>query len=108
MSTVTAMYIFSGYRDSIKESLSESDINFNFSGGGEIDSAERISHIARLFDKGFVFPKKQFPGVLEYEVLEKFGRVIAGINEAENDYGNSYYLARLTGMVMRWIMLGKV
>ena len=107
MSKLTAMYIFAGYRDYLKKSESGDDINFNFSCGGEVDAADRISGIAELFDKGFAFPKSHFPGVLEYEVLEAFGAEIAKTNESENDLGDGNYLSCLTVMVMRWIVQGK-
>lgn len=107
MSKVTAMYIFSGYRDYIKNEEAETDINFNFSGGGEIESAVRISQISELFDEGFVLQKAKAPGVLEYEVLEIFGEVIAEENKKENHHDDSYYLSLLTVMVMRWIKAGE-
>lgn len=107
MSKVTAMYIFSGYRDFIKKQMAEDDINFNFGGGGEIDAAVRISDISKLFDKSSVLPRSNFPGLLEYEVLEEFGEVIAEMNKEENYHDNDYYLHVLTDMVMRWITQGE-
>lgn len=75
--TITAMYLFAGYRDAIMNHPGEQDINAAFSGGGEDSSAVKLAEVAALYHATEQSNWRDGPGVWLYDVVEEAGRAIA-------------------------------
>ena len=75
--TITAMYLFAGYRDTVMKNPNEQSINEDFSGGGEDSCARLLAEVATAFHATEQDPHRDGPGVWLYDVAEEVGRNIA-------------------------------
>ncbi|MBG6246677.1 hypothetical protein CS369_21740 (plasmid) [Candidatus Symbiopectobacterium sp. 'North America'] len=92
MCSVTAMYIFAGYRDAIAE-LEEEDMNAAriavewISGAGELEVAQRFKSVEKMIDGAIdaILLNEGSAGIWEYEVAERIGRYLVKHAQKEEE-----------------------
>lgn len=106
--SITALYMFSGYRAVLEDDPRRAKINEAFCEGGELEAAYEMVAIATAVDTATAELQEEVgPGIWEYDVAEPLGAWVAGEAARGVAVDADAIVEKAVTMTAEWVNRGK-